>query len=120
MPNFLMNGYRWHVVFVDPSSSRLVDRTGLKRVATTDPGTRCVYLSRVLNGDFLRTVLVHELGHVTMFSYGLLDILHTYVYPEYWIEAEEWVCNFLADYGEIIRKIAEQLLRDMSSSLQIA
>lgn len=24
------------------------------------------------------------------------------VYPDKWIEAEEWVCNFIADYGFII------------------
>lgn len=24
------------------------------------------------------------------------------VRPEYWIEAEEWVCNFIADYGMTI------------------
>lgn len=21
------------------------------------------------------------------------------VKPEYWIEAEEWICNYIADYG---------------------
>lgn len=34
------------------------------------------------------------------------------VRPEYWIEAEEWVCNFIADYGMRIFYIAYQVLGD--------
>lgn len=37
-----------------------------------------------------------------MFSYGLLEAVHSVVDPENWIEAEEWICNFLADYGDEI------------------
>lgn len=28
------------------------------------------------------------------------------VKPEYWIEAEEWICNFMADYGFTIYSAA--------------
>lgn len=111
MSSFIMNGYLWRLVTVDPASSVLIDRTGERRVATTDPETQCVYLSRELQGGFLKRVLTHELGHVTMFSYGLLKRLHRLIHPSHWVEVEEWVCNFLADYGEEIQLTASRLLR---------
>lgn len=43
-------------------------------------------------------------------SYGLLDDIHKVVKPEYWILAEEWVCNFIADYGAKIFSIAYSIL----------
>lgn len=110
MDSFLMNGYLWRVEEVSPNSSELIDRTGEKRLATTDPHTRCIYLSRKLQGDILNRVLLHELGHATMFSYGLINRLHVYVRPEYWIEAEEWICNFIADYGYEIFCTASNVL----------
>lgn len=105
-----MNGDLWRVKFVHPYSPKLVDRTQNYRVATTDPSTRCIYLSKDLNGDFLNRVLIHELGHATMVSYDLLQIIHQMVYPEYWMEMEEWICNFIADYGlQIFRHVYEIL-----------
>lgn len=110
MESFLMNGYLWRVKFVKPDSSFLVDRTNNLRVATTDPVTRCIYLSDQLTGDFRNTVLLHELGHCAMFSYGLLKEIHSIVDPEDWIEVEEWVCNFIADYGLKIFETAYEVL----------
>ena len=94
-------------MFIDPYDDELIDRTGSLRVATTDPRTHTIYLSRSLQGDFLKTVFLHELGHAIMISYGLLEELHRMVIPKYWIECEEWICNFLADYGPIIFQLAE-------------
>lgn len=87
------------------------------RVATTDPKTLCIYLSDELYGEFLRTVLKHELGHCAMFSYNLLPAIHGFASPDKWIEAEEWVCNFIADYGEEILDIADRLLSPASNHL---
>ena len=77
----------------------LVDRTGTRTVATTDPHTHTVYLSDSLSGDFLVRVVIHEMGHVCMVSYGLTDQIRALARPERVIEAEEWICNFIADYG---------------------
>lgn len=106
MDSFYMNGYLWRVYFVDPNSDFLVDRTDELRVATTDPVTYCTYVSNALEGDFLKKVLIHELGHCAMVSFNLLDDIHRMVKRKYWIEAEEWVCNFLADYGLKVFSIA--------------
>lgn len=110
MNDFTMNGYSWRVCFVDSDDPMLVDRTGELTVATTDPETLRVYISNALDGSFLTRVLVHELGHCAMFSFGLLDDIHRMVHPRYWIEAEEWVCNFIADYGMKIFSVAYSIL----------
>ena len=106
-----MNGYIWSVHFISPVDDRLIDRSGKMRVATTDPNTQSIYVSRGLSGDFLATVLTHELGHVAMFSYGLVDQLHRMVQPEYWVDIEEWICNFVADYGYEISDIVSDILQ---------
>ena len=99
MKTFYMNGIIWRVKFVSPNSDLLVDRTGTLTVATTDPVRKTVYLSDSLEGEFLVRVLIHQLGHCVLASYSLLDVIHRMEYPEYWIEMEEWVCNFIANYG---------------------
>lgn len=59
-------------------------------------------------------MLLHELGHATMVSYGMLPELHRMMRPAYWIEAEEWICNLLADYGAMIFwKASDQLGYDI-------
>lgn len=112
MTPFTLNGITWRVENVSPNSHYLTDRTGLTRVATTDPDTNRIYLSNQLIGEFKIRVLLHELGHAAMISYGLIDELHQFVEPEYWIEAEEWVCNFIADYGRQIFSAAYKELGD--------
>lgn len=67
-------------------------------------------INAVMNGDFLNRVLIHELGHATMVSYDLLQTIHQMVYPEYWMEMEEWICNFIADYGLQIFRHAYEIL----------
>lgn len=110
---FVMNGYEWHILRVDPNDPRLVDRTRTARLATTDPNDLCVYLSNELSGEMLTRVLIHELGHCAIFSYGLEHEIHRFVKRRYWVEAEESICNFLADYGRIIfNRVAEVLGKD--------
>lgn len=81
-------------------------------MATTDPNTHRVYLSSSLQGPFLIKVLLHELGHCVMVSYDLLRYIHDSVYPDRWIEAEEWLCNFIADYGFRIFSAAYKVVGD--------
>lgn len=105
-----MNGYLWRVKFVPMDSNLLVDRTNELRVATTDQRTHSVYISEELDGEFLTTVLLHELGHCVIFSYDLLDDIHSAVHPAYWMDAEEWICNFIADYGRQVFNVAHGIL----------
>lgn len=103
---FTMNGYLWKVRFVEPNDPKLVDRTKSLTIATTEPVSKTIYLSSELHGDPLITVFIHELGHCALWSFGFLDYIHEMVYPEYWVEMEEFICNFLADYGFRIFQIA--------------
>lgn len=112
MRSFVLGGIHWRVIFVDPNSTMLIDRTGSHTVATTDPVTNTVYLSRELGGEFLTHVLIHELGHCVIVSFHLQEDIRRMVRPEYWIEAEEWVCNFIADYGMMIFESLYHVLGD--------
>lgn len=105
-----MNGYLWQIKIVNPHNPKLVDRSRKLRVATTDPNDFCIYLSNELRGDFLITVLIHELGHCAMVSFNLIPEIHRMVKREYWVETEEWICNFIADYGMLIFKSAYSIL----------
>lgn len=110
MSGFFLNGYFWAVEFVDPASPTLIDREGDMTLATTDPEDFTVRLSSDLKGEMLLRVLLHEIGHCALFSFGLLEDLHRMVKPRYWAEAEEWVCNFIADYGLLIFSAAYSVL----------
>lgn len=105
-----MNGDLWHVRFVEPNNTILIDRTHTLTVAVTDPATMTVYIANNLHGSFLQRVLIHELGHCALFSFGMLDDIHLMVKKRFWIEAEEWTCNFIADYGSRIFSIAYSVL----------
>lgn len=112
LDSFVMNGLRWSVRFTRPNDPILIDRTKILTCAVTDPATMTIYLADNLRGAFLNRVLLHELGHVTMFSYGLVEDIHRMCKKAYWIEAEEWACNFIADYGAQIFGIAYSVLGD--------
>lgn len=107
MSSFTLNGIIWEIRTVPSNSYELVDRTGKLTVGTTDLLTNCIYLSSELSGYFRNTVLIHEIGHAVMFSFDLIRELHSFVEPENWIFAEEWVCNFLADYSRKALRIVK-------------
>ena len=113
MLEFYLNGRHWRVIFVEPGNPQLVDRTGEFRVATTNPINNTIFLAQSLHGNFLRTVLIHELGHVAMISYNMLPEIHSMTKPQYWIEMEEYICNIIADRGTLLINIADSLIRQM-------
>lgn len=107
---FYMNGLRWNVRWTNPTDRILVDRTGSFTVAVTDPDTMTIYLSNQLSGSFLNRVLIHELGHCVMYSYGLVNEIHRMCKKRYWIEMEEFCANLLADYGNQVFGLAYAIL----------
>lgn len=112
LTEFYMNGLLWHVRFVNPSDPILIDRTNVMTVAVTDPDTMTIYIADNLRGSFLNRVFIHELGHCAMFAYNLLPQLHAMVKKRYWIDAEEFCCNLLANYGMEVFGIAYSVLGD--------
>lgn len=107
---FEMNGRGWRVVRVAPDDAALIDRTGTMTVATADPETGVIRLSSALAGDDLARVLVHEVAHAAMVSYGMLDELHSWCAPGFEVQAEEWACNLLADWGLTVLRAAERVI----------
>ena len=98
---FTINGIQWNILFVDPSSNYLKRSDGSKTVGMTDWNDKCVYLSNLLKGPFLRKVYIHEVCHCAVFSYGIdLDI-----------EQEEFLCDFVATYGDEIFTIVDDMFQ---------
>lgn len=109
---FYMNGLRWKVRFIDPDNDILIDRTLAKTVGVTDPDTMTIYLSNELRGSFLTTVVLHELSHAMMISYGYLKQIHRYCKKRYWIEMEELIANLIADRAYEIFQRAYDIVGD--------
>ena len=107
---FYMNGLRWNVRWTKSTDPILVDRTGSLTVAVTDPDSMTIYLSNQLSVSFLNRVLIHELGHCVMYSYGLVNEIHRMCKKRYWIEMEEFCANLLADYGNQVFGLAYAIL----------
>lgn len=96
------NGIDWRIGHVEPDSPYLIDRSGIRRIATTDPVTHTVYLSNYIAKEDYETVLLHELSHAVMVSYGLLDDIARFSKPEMRMYAEEWICNYIATFSKVI------------------
>lgn len=109
---FYMNGLHWNVRWTKSTDPILVDRTGSLTVAVTDPDTMTIYLSNELRGSFLTTVVLHELSHAMMISYGYLDIIHKYCKKRYWIDMEELIANLIADRAYEIFQRAYDIVGD--------
>lgn len=97
MLRFGIGGTTWLLLEVPPDSKELVNSSGERVLACTDPVTKTVYISKELYGQKRKTVIAHELGHCILFSYNLLNDLYEMTKPEFYLDMEEWVCNFLAE-----------------------
>lgn len=112
--HFFLNGYLWYIRVVQPNSKYLIDRTNHRTLATTDPMSQTIYISNhiLCQQQTLFKVLVHELGHCVMLSFNLIEDIHKMVKPEHWIDAEEWLCNYISDYGEKILHLFYHIVGD--------
>ena len=109
---FYMNGLRWNVRWAKATDPILVDRTGSLTVAVTDPDTMTIYLSNQLRGSFLTTVVLHELSHAMMISYGYLEQIHRYCKKRYWVDMEELIANLIAQQAKEIFQRAYDIVGD--------
>ena len=109
---FYMNGLRWNVRWTKSTDPILVDRTGSLTVAVTDPDSMTIYLSNQLSGSFLTTVVLHELSHAMMISYGYLEQIHRYCKKRYWVDMEELIANLIAQQAKEIFQRAYDIVGD--------
>ena len=109
---FYMNGLRWRVRFTYPTDPVLVDRTGTLTIGVTDSATMTIYLSNKLRGEFLTRVVLHELSHAMMISYGYLEQIHRYCKKRHWVDMEELIANLIAQQAKEIFKRAYDIVGD--------
>lgn len=107
---FWLNGIPWHVQRVGRDSPALIDRTGKRALATTDPRTRMICVADHVSGDRLAHVIAHETAHACMVSYGMLDDVRRFSRDH--VAAEEWACNLMADHmAEVLAAVSDVLKR---------
>lgn len=97
---------------MDPDDTRLMDRTGVRRLATADPSTNTISISRLVRPPLLDRVIVHEVAHAVTMSYGLLESLHSMIPYSSWVQVEEWVAELIEKHGiETVAMASESLGR---------
>lgn len=97
---FTINDTTWHIKYVNANNRQLRRSDGTLSVGVTDRNTNTVYLSDMLQGGFLRKVLIHEITHAICMSYDIY-------LP---IEQEEILCDFVATYGDEVFDIVDMVL----------
>lgn len=95
-----MNGRRWHIVAVNGNSASLMRSDGSYALGMCDGNRRIIYVNSALHGAKLKKVLIHEITHACMFSYGI----------NLGLETEEVFCDLMATHGTRIIKTADRIL----------
>ena len=95
----VVNGFRW-IIECTYDKKKLSRMDGTITLGITGTSNMHVYLYGGLVGGLRQKVLVHELVHVWMYSYG------------YYLSVaeEEFVCSFIDTYGKEIVDQADRLL----------
>ncbi len=102
-PTFVMyvNGIPWKIKFTDSNEDLYL--RGAKRLGIADRRKHTIYLDDSLQGDLLKKVLLHELTHAWLFSYGY----------NMSVEDEEFISSFVDTHAEDILERAESVLKDL-------
>lgn len=98
---FNINGINWAIVLTSPNHPKLMRSDGSYTVGACDNDTKTIYLSELLQNNFLRKVLCHEITHAAMFSYGVILS----------IDQEELLADLIATYGEEIIAVTNKIFR---------
>lgn len=95
----IVNGIEWELIFTS-DLSKLERDDGSVTLGVTDTNSYIVYIWNRLNSKMTRKVLLHELCHVFIHSYGyVLDI-----------EQEEFLCSFLDTHSDEIIELCMNVL----------
>lgn len=96
----IINGVPWKIRFVHSNSHNLMRNDGSITLGVTDNNDGYIYLSKALKGSLLEHVLIHEITHACIFSYGIYITL----------EEEERLCEFVAIHGKEILSYSDYIL----------
>lgn len=112
MRPFVINGDVWGVARVPAGDPRLVDRTGLPRLAVTDASERVVYVRDDLVPPLLDKVMLHEVAHAVTVSWGLLPRLRHDALRGDLTAVEEWSAQLVENHAmEAVQAASEALGR---------
>ena len=101
---FQINNKIWDIRFVQSDSPMLMRSDSSFTVGMCDRTTQTIYISELLQGKFLRKVLLHEVCHSAMLSYNI----------DMSVEQEEMFCDLLATYGDEIIEIVDNVFSALS------
>lgn len=101
---YQINNIRWSIRLVKADSPMLMRSDGSYTVGMCDRTTQTIYISELLQGKFLRKVLIHEVCHSAMFSYAI----------DMSVEQEEMFCDLISTYGDEIIGIVDNIFRVLS------
>lgn len=96
----MINGVEWILFLVDPFDRHLYRADGSLTIGMCDNNYHQIYIRNDLYDDKFWLVLVHELTHASLFSYGidLSRCCH-----------EELIADYVATHGEEIIAIAKDV-----------
>lgn len=98
-----INGINWKLIFVSPYSEELKRSDGSYTYGVTDANKKCIYVSNKIFGKFMKKVLCHEIVHAYIISNDIY-------LP---IETEEYICSSIAEYGDIVLKISNEVCKNI-------
>ena len=101
---YKINGITWYMIRVRSYSPMLMRSDGSITVGMCNRETQTIYISDALHGRFLRKVLLHEICHSAMFSYGI----------DMSVDQEELFCDLLSTYGDEIITITDSVFKALS------
>ena len=101
---YQINNKTWYIRLVRSDSPMLMRSDLSYTVGMCDTKTQTVYISNLLQGNFLRKVVIHEVCHSAMYSYGI----------DMSIEQEELFCDLISTYGDEIIGIVDSIFKALS------
>ena len=96
-----INNIEWDIIFTN-NTDDLKRSDGSVTFGVTDVNVLGIFIWSSLRGRMLRKVMIHELSHAFIFSYGYFLTL----------EEEEFLCSFIDTYAEDIISYTDSILTE--------
>lgn len=106
MQIFIVNNV-WNIMFINPNDTRLLRSDNVYSIGVCDNNTKTIYINNKLDGKLLDKVILHELTHAFIFESGIY----------FDDETEEVICDFMANYGNDVLSIADDVFNKLLRSV---
>ena len=102
-----INNIEWDIIFTN-NTDDLKRSDGSVTFGVTDVNVLGIFIWSSLRGRMLRKVMIHELSHAFIFSYGYFLTL----------EEEEFLCSFIDTYAEDIISYTDSILTEAFKAIR--